>query len=542
MIVFPAQHDAKPLQSIGDADDVKDTVSSPTVFRRMPPQSEILKNLPSSETESFAVQPATLKPRRIIFPSLHLSSTDSPGSSSCESLTPAPSSPPEGTALHIEGKNLPSFPSLERSKISGLDYVLALSPLRWASSLAEVKPMLPLVSPAPHGTDHILIGTKQNPDSIAAPSPRPNDVSVKTTGGKRNPGCSHQRIIISHGANFPAITETAKELEFKNPKPLRSILRTKSCGSQAVIAVSSVESDLPSLASSNSQSSLEDSNHMHVCFLPPMKHFSRRERAVSEPPYLSRVISFDARVRVKEFERAQAEREVTWYTMEELEVFKMDAVKLIMAKTESAVIPTGTGRTVRRRVFPTGKAFFSHKALAMEDDEESSCRDAVFRCAVLKNEVRRILVVDPYDICLQLFSKALKITFPDAEIETARNAEEAMQRVRDVRGGQRFDIVLIEERLRTLHQQHRNAEPSQLQTTLTGSSLMRTLSAEMSKSVFVGTSAHLPQDGSGLKESGADFLWSKPPPLLTPNLLDSILRTLLEKRERHGVIKDLFGS
>jgi hypothetical protein len=143
---------------------------------------------------------------------------------------------------------------------------------------------------------------------------------------------------------------------------------------------------------------------------------------------------------------------------------------------------------------------------------------------------------------LQLFSKALKITFPDAEIETARNAEEAMQRVRDVRGGQRFDIILIEERLRTLHQQHRNAEPSQLQTLLTGSSLMRTLSAEMSKSVFVGTSAHLPQDGSGLKESGADFLWSKPPPPLTPNLLDSILRTLLEKRERHGVIKDLFGS
>jgi hypothetical protein len=49
-------------------------------------------------------------------------------------------------------------------------------------------------------------------------------------------------------------------------------------------------------------------------------------------------------------------------------------------------------------------------------------------------------------------------------------------------------------------------------------------------SLLIGVSAYLAQDGVKLKQSGADFVFGKPPPEMNFKLRDEMLKVLMEKR------------
>jgi CheY-like chemotaxis protein len=303
----------------------------------------------------------------------------------------------------------------------------------------------------------------------------------------------------------------------KITKPLCSILRSRS----------SVESDIPSLASSDeSHDDGEDLGDFH----------SAHHRRYQSDPTLSRSgsISFSPHVLVREFERSEIERKSIWYTPRELGAFKLQAMHRIMLYDNN-----GTASQAR--------AHFSHAALAADSADHfgntMSPDSKRFRDAVVENEMRTILVVDPHDICLQLFSKSLKMVLPHACIVTASSSEEAL---RHVAAGKSFDIVIVEERLGLFHRQSNDGESSNNNQLSSGASLIRRLveadGGRRRKALLVGVSARIQNDGGRLQAAGADFCWSKPPPQLDRRLLDEMLEVLLIKRGYTAAAKELFGK
>jgi CheY-like chemotaxis protein len=378
-----------------------------------------------------------------------------------------------------------------------------------------------------------------------------------------------------------AETEKSRSPPTTLVKPLSSILRSKRYrAAKDVTKISSVDSDIPSLDSSvgsESQTSNVDegggvtsplrckqnSADLDGDQFRPVQH----TRSIGTGKY----ISFDARVWVCEFERAPGERESTWYTNKDLEGFKQEAVQRILQYTEqqSKLVPIGTGigRSMRIQGPPpcSNRALFSHVALQALDGEldTTTSIDPGFRQAVLENEIRSILLVDPHDIYLKLFTKSLKNALPHVVVTACTSSEEAMEHLEPATTAgsgstapvkkRRFDIIIIEERLKIFHRQHRNGGATQRnggeyssakECHASGSALLRSLSSvgdSHSKSVFVGVSARLAEDGARLKESGADFCWAKPPPPMNPVLMDDLLKALLLKRGRSTVVKELFG-
>lgn len=293
---------------------------------------------------------------------------------------------------------------------------------------------------------------------------------------------------------------------------------------EAVDKIPSVESDIPSLASTTSQQSVEEANVAAVAVVAKIKP-SKARRSVSAPVSQAdhKKISFDPRVWVREFTRSPSED--IWYTPAELEKFKCEAIQLILEQSETELVPTGTGRFVPRKVIPQGKALFSHKALRMETTEDIIQSDIIAQKiaskeALKKKEVRKILVVDPHDICVKLFAKAFKLIFPTAEVIGASNVDEALVRTKS----SSIDVVLVEERLKLFHQ-HNCAISS-------GSALIRTLKQQFPQAVFIGVSTRLKDDSPNLKQGGADLCWSKPPPRMDECIADEILRLLLDRRGR----------
>lgn len=333
------------------------------------------------------------------------------------------------------------------------------------------------------------------------------------------------------------------------PKPLPSILRSRRFAKEKLPASppkvekrSSIGSDIPSLAASESQSSLDESEEeeqqpelsplqRHQSEVLPSQHKGpRRPRA--------RSISFDPKIWVREFERTEIERKTIWYTPEEMGHFKQEAITRIMLHTGD-LVPTGTGRMVQR---PGKNVLFSHAALRDDEDgplivDPKCAARRQFRDAVVKNEIRRILLVDPHDICLNLFSKSLKILLPHATITTATSSAQALRCVEESKT--RFDIILVEERLMIFHRQRADAcENSKILAS--GSDLIRKLQSSCAKSLFIGVSAWILQDRDRLTQSGADVCWSKPPPILDQALLDQLLQKLLIRRDRKAAVQELF--
>lgn len=261
------------------------------------------------------------------------------------------------------------------------------------------------------------------------------------------------------------------------------------------------------------------------------------------------------------------------------------------------VIPTGTGRALtvstrghqqaaseRDRASPAnskvptrtqrpGSILFNHPALSSEDEfdpESLSWKESVIK-SYLSQEIRNILVVDPHEIFLALFTKSLKHMIPHAAVATARSAEEGMTRIEAARkafplsdGGavHGFDIVIVEERLRSssFSVQHLAGPHTSLSThsistqtagddsiqrrwssLLSGTALIRQLveyekrlgineGDRLRRSLIVGVSTRLQDHQKQLEGAGADCVWGKPPPEMNHELKNHLLMKLMNKR------------
>jgi CheY-like chemotaxis protein len=389
---------------------------------------------------------------------------------------------------------------------SQLKHMLTLSPLQQHSTRRSEAPSLPpqplLVLPlCPRLVEH----------KEESPSERKATLVGRTISMRHAPDKGTNRSILQVPSLPLRPEKKVEELPKEVPKQqIRSILRR----SRTYPSVSSVESDIPSLASSSlSLSSLCDEDKQH-------KLSPHRRHTLSEPMLTSsKRISFDPRIWVREFERSRDERESIWYTNSEMCAFKQQALQCILAYTKlmsyTELIPTGTGRTmIRRRVVPPCKALFSHKALQHDSPIEVVVVEGERILCVDNTEViRNILLVDPHQICLELFSKAFQRALPGVTITTACSEQEALKHA----AAQQFDIILVEERL---------GKGS------SGAMLLQRLAFNNS-AVLIGVSAHLDQDAVQLKLH-ADLVWAKPPPPVDASLLNMLRPLLLAKRRRQA--------
>lgn len=206
--------------------------------------------------------------------------------------------------------------------------------------------------------------------------------------------------------------------------------------------------------------------------------------------------------------------------------------------------------------------------------------------------VKRVLIVDPNQVIQHLFCRSLKKIFPDSEFQSVDSAEEALRMYTRAMGHKSgsmraFDIMVVEENLflRSKARRGGNAKSSTVSlermqslgsyadTTppsrrrkqvkqaslsnldrytqravperrgMTGSQLIKRITQledqvystgkqkQCFRGVIVGVSANLEKDRDALQESGADFVWSKPPPPMGTNLRNQLLGALISKRQ-----------
>lgn len=133
-------------------------------------------------------------------------------------------------------------------------------------------------------------------------------------------------------------------------------------------------------------------------------------------------IAFDPHITVYEFGCTDYERKggEKWWKEDELDRFKQEAIARIRMRSMK-VIPTGTGRAL---AVPTrgekgpqlgvrpGPILFNHPALGCDDELDPEREITITKH--LSREIRNVLVVDPHQIFLALFSKALKAMIPHA--------------------------------------------------------------------------------------------------------------------------------
>eukprot|EP00956_Cyclotella_meneghiniana_P032759 scaffold91217_cov69-Cyclotella_meneghiniana.AAC.9 len=167
-----------------------------------------------------------------------------------------------------------------------------------------------------------------------------------------------------------------------------------------------------------------------------------------------RHISFDPHIWVYEYSDDRHEFDHSggkWFTEDELDQFKQDAIQRIRARNVK-MMSAGQGRVVTlvspaqdRSQTPSPlpippnekprSVVFTHPALGFEDEFDpvasvrsgKKSRETLIQYA-LSREVRNVLVVDPHEICLTLFTKCFKYIVPHVSVATARSGEEAMSR------------------------------------------------------------------------------------------------------------------
>lgn len=270
---------------------------------------------------------------------------------------------------------------------------------------------------------------------------------------------------------------------------------------------------------------------------------------------------------ISEYERKGGEK---WFTMDELTEFKQEAIQRIRLRSMK-VIPTGTGRALaisptqngakkKKSGKATGSVFFNHPALGCDeevDPSESISKEWQLHTDLSK-EIRNILVVDPHEIFLALFTKSLNHIIPHASVATAKSTKEALSRIeaakrafppKDRGATLGFDIIIIEERLNIIpsqqlasgtykslnqHSQTAGDNSAQQFDMTSGSSLIRYLAKgdigdSMRLTLIVGVSANKTEH-TKLKRAGADCVWGKPPPKMNSTLRNDLLELLMKKR------------
>lgn len=398
------------------------------------------------------------------------------------------------------------------------------------------QPNIPSLSPP---MEHRSLPSRESTLSSHEEIPSRSGVSSQRTTSLRQ---NSQSFSEDDDASDTCTKNVEVSVVFMPPSILRKIKRNRKVimtgstnDSSTVEKVSSVESDLPSLAGSSQSESRDETRRI----FPDSATHTALERSSTSAS--NRAVAFDPRVWIREFERTPDELESTWYSSKELEHFKLAAVERIIAFSEVEMLPTGTARSVPKRTTYLGKALFSHQALGSNNEVK---KEALFR-AVLQNELRRVLVVDSHEIFLKLFVKMLTPLLPHAQIVVAATAAAALQEAEKGR----FDLILVEERLK-LPYQGSTLSPDSTKSTSSlvpteeesrsGSALMKRLQVNQGRSLYIGVSAKLCEDLPRMQDVG-DICWSKPPPHMNSDLVHDLLQKLLVKRQRFQAVAELFS-
>jgi len=182
-------------------------------------------------------------------------------------------------------------------------------------------------------------------------------------------------------------------------------------------------------------------------------------------------VSFDPRITISELYDEMPRR---WYSDGELDKFKMDTILIAQRYLRhhpelvpdycAGVVDPVTGVAKK-------KALYSLPVLnnvSLEDGEDSddsttspgqtSSSKSTFLYDYVKMariHVRKILIVDPNKLVLDLFCRSLQQIFPEAELTLAQTGDEALYRTEQLykeglSQGRAFDLVIVEERLHAL--------------------------------------------------------------------------------------------
>lgn len=214
-------------------------------------------------------------------------------------------------------------------------------------------------------------------------------------------------------------------------------------------------------------------------------------------------------------------------------------------------------------------------------------------------EVRKILIVDRNALIVNLFYRSMQALFPAARISTFQTAEEALEAYERAKCNaphvlaRSFDLVIAEEKLDKPLQRIRwslrggnktRSIPSNLsdgrstaleswgslnnlstieeKPSMSGSELFQKINStdesflkdssrqqatsksplEMSSLIpihwqplLIGVSMQPAEDASKFFNSGADFVWGKPPPTMNDTLRDQLVASLVKKRGEGGL-------
>lgn len=318
--------------------------------------------------------------------------------------------------------------------------------------------------------------------------------------------------------NRPLVSILHKSSYGKSPQTTKTSCPTQISASSPSLAGGATSPETPSLA------------------LPVLRQAMRRSRSEPANNSASKMIHFDPRIWIREFQRSPQEEANTWYSDQDMDRFKRHAMALIVAKDRE----TAAGLMKMGGSPQHSRAVYTHQALGEASDQQDltkALQNDRYRGMVAQHEIRRILIVDPHDICQRLFERAFSMLLPLAQVVSVASAPEAMDRL----ATQSFDVIVVEERLERTFHQHKAQQ--------SGSDLFRSLrsmsgaanNSNHTTSLWIGVSAYLIKDQHSLEASGVDLCWSKPPPKMSMDLRNDLLRRLLIKRGHEDFARELFG-
>jgi len=498
---FMLMQPIKPRDTATDSDHYQLTAMNPEETSTCPQNAILVPQCHTLKASPIA------RHRRVIFPTLYEDS-DSGVKPTTESS--------DATLLPTTHRRVPSLDSYDRNDMNSL---IPCSPMPKAKPCHRLEKTVDGVPIFPKFLIPSFVPRKRT-TSLSEP--------VTLSSEKRpDPLCIHRSNSDTASDQISPVSYKPPRLSIfprQKPKVLEPILRHK----KHPLSKSEVNSEesIPSLASSAAS---EDECHDFL------KHQVCRHALGRSARFATRAVCFDPRVWIREFERSKEERACTWYSSVDMDRFKRAAIDRVYQLGNTELVPTGTGRLVRRPI-PKCKALFTNPALTLDGEDDD---DEISIQRLSKTEMKSVLIVDPHDICLKLFSKAIKSLLPHIEITTARSSDEATKRMMEHK---RFDMVIVEERLGLFHGKGD-------QKNVSGSALIQLLASQGGSSsegggcgtLWIAVSAHFQKDEERMSASGADFMWAKPPPNLNVEMRNKLLKALLIKRGKEQTALTYFG-
>lgn len=234
------------------------------------------------------------------------------------------------------------------------------------------------------------------PQSVVEAPTLASPASMKSPlGGKpRHKECGRKEDGVGESEYDPERMSDYPEISIRN--------QTELPRSPSNESVSKTDEEASLSASSSSRGSV--SRHASLECLPNNKR-----------------ISFDPHVTVYEFGVTSYEKKGggKWFTQDELDRFKREAMLRIRLRSTKTLIPTGTGRALAvapKMATPDKKSCqgvvsFNHPALGCEENLDSPVPIPRRRksCPEGGHHMKNILVVDCHEVFLALFMKSLKV-------------------------------------------------------------------------------------------------------------------------------------